>query len=78
MDRITILDEENVCFICGKEYKHYTSYYTDRYLQLNFPNMRGVNFHNAHGSCRSLDEKICKLKKELCDLEYKMFLKKYT
>jgi hypothetical protein len=78
MDKITIFPEENVCFICGKEWKQYKSYYTDSYLELNFPNMRGVNINTAHGSCRSLEGKICKLKKELCDLEYKMFLKKFT
>lgn len=67
---IIIHDEDNVCTTCGKQYTHRRRHYYDE------NNMKCVELITTHPGCRSLLNKIRKLKDEMIDLEFELFCRK--
>ena len=76
-ERINIQPDEDICFVCGEKWNTRKRYYINDYLKENFPNMKEVDIIAGHAGCRSLVLRREKLKKELLDLEYKIFLKRF-
>jgi hypothetical protein len=66
---ITIHYDDNICTTCGKAYMHRRRHYID-------DNMKCVELITAHPGCRSLINRIRKLKDELLDLEYTLYCRK--
>jgi hypothetical protein len=82
MDRITILDDENVCFICGKEFKTCRrvthNWKTQKYMKEQYPGMEEIHIVCMHQNCSNLVAKIEKAKDQLCNFEFQLFLKRYN
>jgi hypothetical protein len=76
MDRITIYPDEEICNVCGEKTPARKRYYLNDYLKDNFPSMKEVDIVVGHSGCRSLIAKRDKLKKELTDVEFRIFLKR--
>jgi len=74
-ETIKINPNDNLCTVCGKPYKHMKHFYLENGMTMKC-GIKCVDFITSHGSCRSLVEKIKKLKDELLELEYKLFCKK--
>ena len=69
-ERIKIDPNENICTVCGTPYTH------RKVFSFKVDGIKCVEFITAHAGCRSLVDKIKKLKDELLDLEFKLFCKK--
>ena len=74
-ERIKIDPTDNLCNVCGKKFKHYKYFYCENGAMLK-TDIKNVEFVTAHAGCRSLVDKIKKLKDELLDLEFKLYCKK--
>ena len=71
---IKIEPEDNTCTCCGKPYTHRRTY---RHGWIDDERLvKEVTLVTAHAGCRTLTDKITKLKNDLLDLEFQLFLKK--
>ena len=76
-ERINITPDEDTCFVCGEKWNIKKRYFVNDYLKENFPEMKEVDIIAGHAGCRSLVAKRDKLKKELADTEFRIFLKRF-
>ena len=74
-ETIKIDPNENICSVCGRQYKHMKHFYLENGMMMK-GGIKCVEFITAHAGCRSLVEKIKKLKEELLELEFKLYCKK--
>ena len=72
-EEIKINYGQNTCRFCGKEYPLTTWINRD----VDYPELRSVEFRDYHTKCRNLHLKIKKLRADLCNAEFEMFLKQY-
>lgn len=69
-EKIKIDPNDNICSVCGTPYPH------RKVFSFKVDGLKEVEFITAHAGCRSLVDKIKKLKEELLELEFKLYCKK--
>lgn len=70
IERITIDPSDNICTVCGTPYPY------RKVFSFKVDGLKNVEFVTAHAGCRSLVNKIKKLKDELLNLEFKLYCKR--
>ena len=70
-ERIEIDNRENICSVCGKDYKH-----SKRYNWGEDKSIKEVSLITAHPTCRHLTNCVKELRNKLTDAEFRLFLLK--
>jgi hypothetical protein len=71
LDCVKINPTENICNVCGKDWKHYRMYKPS-----GSKGIKEFDLITAHSVCRSLLNKINNTKNKLKELEYELYIKK--
>ena len=64
---------ENTCCVCSRPFRQYKCFHPSEYNGL-----KEMEIITAHAGCRKLTSSITDKKKELLDLEWKLYFKKNT